>query len=34
MSGTLEAIMKKFIALWKVYQKHLLLNWLYSNNEV
>ena len=31
MSGTLEAIMKKFIALCKVYQKLSLLN---CNNDV
>lgn len=34
MSGTLEAIMKKFIALCKVYQKFSLLNCLHSNNDV
>ena len=34
MSGTLEAIMKKFIALCKVYQKLSLLNCLQSNNDV
>mgnify|MGYP000810265759 CR=1 FL=1 len=34
MSGTLEAIMKKFIALCKVYQKLSLLNYLHSNNDV
>ena len=34
MSGTLEAIMKKFIALCKLYQKLSLLNYLHSNNDV
>ena len=34
VSEDTEAIMKKFIALCKVYQKLSLLNYLHSNNDV